>query len=92
MGLFRQAQIQIDTSSFVDRAYNWSSNSIQYMADIWDRGALGLKYGEILTITAIMLFALFVRGVFARTVVRAIKNHLRVMANGSDPGAGVCAR
>ncbi len=50
----------------------WARDGMNYLRDIWDQGALGLTYGEIITIVGVMLVALLIRGLFARTVVRAI--------------------
>ena len=52
----------------------WSNEAWLYLRGIWDQGAYGFTYGEIITATAIILFALFIRGIFARTVVRWIGN------------------
>ncbi len=50
----------------------WASDAWAYLSDIWYRGALGLTYGEITMVVAILLISLLIRGLFARTVVRAI--------------------
>lgn len=50
----------------------WAQEGVLYLLGIWNQGALGLTYGEIITAVGIMLLALLVRGVFARTVVRTI--------------------
>ena len=50
----------------------WANNAVQYLRDIWNEGAFGLTYGDIIIATLIILVALMVRGLFARTVVRAI--------------------
>lgn len=50
----------------------WASDAWLYIADIWNEGAFGLTYGEIVTMVMIILIALVIRGIFARTVVRAI--------------------
>ena len=55
-----------------DNAPEWVSDAWVYLNGIWNEGALGLTYGEIITVTGIMLLALLLRGLFARTVVRWI--------------------
>lgn len=50
----------------------WAADAYLYMLDIWNEGALGLTYGEIITAVGILFVALIIRGIFARTVVRAI--------------------
>lgn len=50
----------------------WALDAWNYLADIWNQGALGLTYGEITMVVAILVIALLIRGLFARTVVRAI--------------------
>ena len=51
---------------------SWGQEGLTYLLDIWNEGAFGLTYGEIITAVGIMLVALLVRGIFARTVVRTI--------------------
>jgi MscS family membrane protein len=41
-----------------------------YLGEVFSRGAFGLTYGEITLALVILLFSIFIRGVFARTVVR----------------------
>ena len=50
----------------------WAVDGWAYMVSIWDEGAFGFTYGEITMVVGILLVALMVRGIFARTVVRAI--------------------
>lgn len=47
----------------------WAKDAADYLASIWDEGAYGLTYGEIITVTLIMSVALLIRGFFARTIV-----------------------
>ena len=54
---------------FDANAPQWAKDSVVYVATIWNEGAYGLTYGEIITATAIVLVALMVRGLFARIVV-----------------------
>ncbi len=51
---------------------DWADAGLDYLKDIWNEGAFGLTYGDIIIATGILLFALIVRGLFARTAVRAI--------------------
>ena len=46
------------------------SNMWAYLGEVFSRGAFGLTYGEITLALVILLFSIFIRGVFARTVVR----------------------
>ena len=55
-----------------DNLPKWATDAYLYMLEIWNEGALGLTYGEIITAVGIMFLALIIRGIFARTVVRAI--------------------
>ena len=50
----------------------WMQASITTVTEIWDEGYLGFTWGDIILASLIMLFALIIRGFFARTVVRAI--------------------
>ncbi|MEZ5952928.1 MAG: mechanosensitive ion channel family protein [Hyphomonas sp.] len=53
-------------------APGWAKDAFAYLQSIWNEGAYGLTYGQIITITGIILFSLMVRGLFARTFVRWI--------------------
>ena len=55
-----------------DSLPSWANDGLAYLMDIWNQGALGLTYGDIFTVVGIILLALIIRGIFARTVVRAI--------------------
>jgi MscS family membrane protein len=48
------------------------NEAIAYLSDIFSRGAFGLTYGEITLALIILLFAIFIRGIFARTLVRGL--------------------
>lgn len=50
----------------------WAADLATYIRSTWHQGAYGLTYGEIVTVTGILAFALLIRGIFARTVVRSI--------------------
>lgn len=60
------------TDWWAANAPDWATDTIAYIASIWDEGAYGLTYGEIATVTGIIGFSLLIRGLFARTVVRWI--------------------
>lgn len=60
-------------------APDWVYNGLQYLQDIWNEGAYGLTYGQIITAVGILFLSLLVRGLFARTVVRSISR----MASGT---------
>jgi len=62
----------IDWSGLWASARGWGEVGFNYLRSIWDEGAYGLTYGEIITATGIVLFSLVVRGIFARTIVRGI--------------------
>ena len=47
----------------------WASNATDYIGRIWNEGAYGLTFGQIITVFLIMGFAIIVRGLFARTLV-----------------------
>ena len=53
-------------------APDWAADSLAYVRSIWHEGAYGLTYGEIITAVGVLCFALLVRGIFARTIVRWI--------------------
>lgn len=53
-------------------APGWAAELATYIRSTWHQGAYGLTYGEIVTVTGILAFALLIRGIFARTVVRSI--------------------
>lgn len=50
----------------------WAQDSVQYIAQVWDQGAYGFTFGQIVAIVAIILFSLSIRGLFSRVVVRGI--------------------
>lgn len=58
--------------TFVAKLPQQLQDGIAYLQSIWDQGAFGMTYGDIIIATSIMLFAFIVRGLFANTVVRAI--------------------
>ncbi|MEM1036567.1 MAG: mechanosensitive ion channel family protein [Pseudomonadota bacterium] len=60
----------ITTPSWIDRLPDWAQQPVGAIADIWNEGAFGLTYGEITIAVLIILFALIIRGLFARTIVR----------------------
>lgn len=56
---------------------DWANDALIYFANIWDQGPFGMvdggiTYGQMFTALGVMLLALIIRGLFARTVVRAI--------------------
>ena len=50
----------------------WAKDGLNYLADIWNEGAYGFTYGQIIIVVGILLLSLIVRGFFARTIVRGI--------------------
>ena len=51
---------------------NWAQDAILYLAHVWNQGAYGFTFGQIITIVAILVFSLIVRGLFSRLVIRGI--------------------
>ncbi len=47
----------------------WASDATDYIGRIWNEGAYGLTFGQIITVFLILGFAIIVRGLFARTLV-----------------------
>ena len=68
------------STAFDQNAPQWARDSWAYLLAIWDEGAYGLTYGQITTMVGIILLALMVRGLFARTFVRWITR----LAAGTD--------
>ncbi|MEO1101734.1 MAG: mechanosensitive ion channel family protein [Pseudomonadota bacterium] len=52
--------------------FTWATDAWTYLSGIWVEGAYGYTFGQIVSAVAIILFAIAVRGFFARTVVRGI--------------------
>jgi MscS family membrane protein len=50
----------------------WAQDGVVYISEIWNQGAYGFTYGQIITILAIILFSLIIRGIFSRVIVRGI--------------------
>lgn len=50
----------------------WALDGILYILEIWNEGAYGFTYGQIITIVVILMFSLVIRGLFSRIVVRGI--------------------
>ncbi len=57
---------------WVEALPGWLSEPMANVLDVWGRGSFGLTYGEIITAVGILLLALVLRGLFARTIVRTI--------------------
>lgn len=55
-------------------APGWASDVTDYIGRIWNEGAYGLTFGQIITVFFIMSFAIILRGIFARTLVVWITN------------------
>ena len=55
-------------------APGWASDATDYIGRIWNEGAYGLTFGQIITVFFIMSFAIILRGIFARTLVVWITN------------------
>lgn len=56
----------------------------EYLRDLFARGAFGLTYGEITLALVILLFSIFIRGIFARTVVRGLARLADKSSNSFD--------
>lgn len=50
----------------------WASDATSYVAGIWNEGAYGLTFGQIITVTLIMGIAILLRGFLAHTLVNWI--------------------
>ena len=50
----------------------WAQDGYAYIEGLWYEGVFDLSYGEVLTAIGVILLSLMIRGLFARTVVRAI--------------------
>lgn len=50
-------------------APEWASNATAYVAAVWNEGAYGLTFGQIILVFLIMSVAILLRGVIARTFV-----------------------
>lgn len=50
----------------------WLQEAGTYINTIWYEGVLGLTYGQIFIAVSIVLFAIIIRGIFARTIIRAL--------------------
>ena len=72
MRVINWVQAQEGVQGVLGGAQSWVTTNFGYVVEIWNRGALGLKFGDIFIIAGILLVSLLIRGVFARTVVRAI--------------------
>ena len=57
---------------WIDQMPSWAQDFYTFLAGYWNEGVFGLTYGEILVAIGIMLLALMIRGLFARTVVQFI--------------------
>lgn len=57
---------------FDQTAPQWLRNASAYIASIWNEGAYGLTFGEIVISVIIICIALIVRGMFARLIVGSI--------------------
>ena len=66
------APMQMLSAWFDQNAPEWAKDALANVQSIWNEGAYGLTYGQIITITGIILFSLIIRGLFARTFVRWI--------------------
>lgn len=50
----------------------WAWDAWDYLLVVWDTGVFNMTYGQIFSAVGILLLALLVRGLFARTIVRWI--------------------
>ncbi|MAP94603.1 MAG: mechanosensitive ion channel protein MscS [Ponticaulis sp.] len=57
---------------WVETLPDWGQNFYSYVASLWEEGVFGLSYGEVMTAIGVILLAFIIRGLFARTAVRAI--------------------
>lgn len=52
--------------------FTWATDAWTYLTGIWVEGAYGYTFGQIVSAVVIVLFAIAIRGLFARTIVRGI--------------------
>lgn len=57
-----------------ENAPGWATNATDYIGAIWNEGAYGLTFGQIITVAFIMALAILVRGLFAKTLVVWVTN------------------
>ncbi|MEL7481717.1 MAG: mechanosensitive ion channel family protein [Pseudomonadota bacterium] len=57
---------------FLEDLHARFDGGVAYLESVWDEGAFGLTYGEIIVAVGVIVASLMVRGLFARTVVRTI--------------------
>ncbi len=50
----------------------WAQGSVNNLLEIWNQGAYGFTYGQIVIIVCILLISLIIRGLFSRIIVRGI--------------------
>lgn len=50
-------------------APTWATDATDYLGNIWNEGAYGLTFGQIIMVTLVVGFAVLVRGIFAKTAV-----------------------
>ncbi|MFN4185985.1 MAG: mechanosensitive ion channel family protein [Hyphomonas sp.] len=50
-------------------APGWANDATAYIGSIWNEGAYGLTFGQIILVFLIMAVAILLRGLFARTLV-----------------------
>lgn len=55
-------------------APGWATDATDYIVSIWNEGAYGLTFGQIITVTLIMSLAILLRGLIAHTLVQWITN------------------
>ncbi len=60
------------TPAWVSQLPPWGQDAYAYIIKIWFQGVFDLTYGQIFSAVGIMLLALAIRGLFARTIIRAV--------------------
>ena len=59
---------------WLTNAPGWAQETAAYLALIWNEGAYGLTFGQIILVVTILSLSLLLRGFFARTLVVWITN------------------
>ncbi len=60
------------TPAWVSQLPPWGQDAYAYIVKVWFQGVFDLTYGQIFSAVGIMLLALAIRGLFARTIIRAV--------------------
>lgn len=65
-------RMQAAAPDWIGTLPQWGQDAYDFMETLWVQGIFGLTYGQITSAIGILLLALVVRGLFARTVIRSL--------------------